>query len=115
MVESAVTSLGKNGMKDWYIQRISALILLIYVVFIMSYVVCAEDVTFQVWQGLFATGWMKVMTVFAVLALLAHSWVGIWTVLTDYVHCAIVRGSIQTLAMLGYVVCFIWVIKVLWA
>tara|TARA_R110002167_G_scaffold233252_2_gene438484 strand:+ start:508 stop:855 length:348 start_codon:yes stop_codon:yes gene_type:complete len=115
MVDNTITSLGKNGMKDWFIQRVSAVILLVYVLFLMGFILFSGPVTFDAWQSLFACGWMKVITVLAVLSLLAHSWIGIWTILTDYIHCAVVRGVIQTLAILGYVTCFIWVIKILWA
>jgi succinate dehydrogenase / fumarate reductase, membrane anchor subunit len=115
MVSNMITSLGKNGLNDWFIQRVSAIILLVYILFVMGFILCSNGVTFEVWQSLFSCGWMKVFTVLAVLSLLAHTWIGIWTILTDYIHCAMIRGTIQTLAILGYVACFAWVIQILWA
>lgn len=102
-------------MNDWYVQRISALVLLSYFLFIAIFIFYNGEVGFTDWNQLFSTLWMKIYTLLAVISLLLHSWVGIWTVLTDYVHNSLIRGLIQTLAILGYLVCLVWTITILWA
>lgn len=115
MVGKNITSLTSSGMNDWYVQRVSALILLAYFICLSCFIFCSGPVTFNAWSNFFSYGWVKVFTVLAVVSLLAHSWVGIWTILTDYVHCALLRGTIQTLAILGYLICFVWTISILWS
>ncbi len=114
MVKNNVTSLGRSGLRDFFIQRISALVLLAYTLFMLSYVVFAGPITYSSWLGLFSCGWVKIFTILAALSLMAHSWVGIWTILTDYVHNSLVMGILQTIFILGYIVSFIWILQILW-
>ena len=115
MVKNNVTSLGRSGLRDFFIQRISAVILLAYVLFMFSFVVFAGPISYPEWLKLFSCGWIKVFTILATLSLMAHSWVGIWTILTDYVHNSLIMGVLQTLFIIGYIISFIWVVQVLWA
>ena len=108
-----ILALTKTGLKDWYIQRISAIVILVYVLFIMGAIVLGGGMTYAVWSALFSAASMKVFTLLFVLALIVHAWVGIWTVLTDYIHCAYAMATLQTLFIIGYVVCFIWAVQIL--
>lgn len=114
MVNNNVTSLGRSGLRDFFIQRISAVILLGYTLFMFSYIVFAGPVEYSDWLGLFSCGWIKVFTILTALSLMAHSWVGVWTILTDYVHNSIVMGILQTLFIVGYIISFIWILQILW-
>lgn len=112
---SRVTSLTKSGLKDFFIQRLSALVLMAYVVFIMVVLLMhTNGISYETWQAIFANGWVKVVTLLAVVSLLAHSWVGMWTILTDYVHCAWLMGIMQSLLIIGYLMILIWVAQILW-
>ncbi|MCF6776749.1 succinate dehydrogenase, hydrophobic membrane anchor protein [Thiotrichales bacterium 19X7-9] len=113
---NTVTSLSRSGLKDWYIQRLSALVLLAYILFLVGFSLCHyhDGVSFYQWHALFASHWMKVFTLLAVISLIAHAWVGIWTILTDYVHCALIMGVVQSLLILAYIATLAWVVIVLW-
>ncbi|MDC0534727.1 succinate dehydrogenase, hydrophobic membrane anchor protein [Francisellaceae bacterium] len=114
MVKNNVTSLGRSGLRDFFIQRISALVLLAYTLFMFSYIVFTGPVTYTAWLDLFSCGWIKIFTILAALSLMAHSWVGVWTILTDYVHNSLLMGILQTIFILGYIVSFIWTLQILW-
>jgi succinate dehydrogenase / fumarate reductase membrane anchor subunit len=113
---NTITSLSRSGLKDWYLQRLSAVVLLAYVLFLVGFALChiESGVNYDQWHQLFACHWMKVFTFIAAISLIAHAWVGIWTILTDYVKCSILMGIIQSLCMIAYIATLAWVSVILW-
>lgn len=79
-----VTSLGKNGIYDWIIQRGTALVLGAYFVCLMGFLIFNPDLTYAQWHGFMTSGFMRVFTLIALLSVVAHGWVGLWTISTDY-------------------------------
>ena len=59
------TSLSRNGVSDWIIQRVTAYILAAYTVVLTGYVLIQEQLTYEVWRGLFDTTWMQIFTLLA--------------------------------------------------
>ncbi|MCG8317282.1 MAG: succinate dehydrogenase, hydrophobic membrane anchor protein [Pseudomonadales bacterium] len=80
----SATSLGKNGVSDWMVQRASAVILGVYFICLLVFFVCNSDPSFQEWQQFMGSTYMKVFTFLALLSLAGHAWVGLWTISTDY-------------------------------
>ncbi len=104
MVKNAAT-LGRSGVHDFVLLRASALVLASYLIFLVGYLVTTPELTFSVWQGLFAGTAMKVFTLLALLALLIHGWIGLWQVLTDYIKPVGLRAFLQfavNLVLLAY-------------
>ncbi|MDF2939868.1 MAG: succinate dehydrogenase [Gammaproteobacteria bacterium] len=112
---SSVTALTGNGLKDWFVQRLSAIVLAVYSLFIVGFIIGHSPLDYTTWYSLFHHAWMRFFTILALLSLIAHAWVGIWTVLTDYVQCRLVRGTVQVLIILGFLACIIWCIDILWS
>jgi succinate dehydrogenase / fumarate reductase membrane anchor subunit len=108
------TALGRTGISDWLVQRVSALIMLAYVVFMLGFYLGHSTIDFDTWHGLFAATWMRIFNVLLLLSVLGHAWIGIWTVLTDYVKCAYLRGTLQVLIILGFLACLVWGIQIFW-
>ncbi|TGG95702.1 succinate dehydrogenase, hydrophobic membrane anchor protein [Natronospirillum operosum] len=79
-----ITSFTGNGVADWLVQRVSAVILAAYTLFLVVWFLALPEWSYEAWSGLFAQGWMKIFTVLAVLSFVAHAWIGIWTATTDY-------------------------------
>lgn len=91
MVRS-ITSLSRSGLLDWLIQRVSAVVLGSYAIFMLGYFwVQGGAVDYQQWHGLFSMFWFKIYSLSVLLALVGHIWVGMWTVATDYVKNAWAR------------------------
>ncbi|GAA5189080.1 succinate dehydrogenase, hydrophobic membrane anchor protein [Ferrimonas gelatinilytica] len=104
MVRNAAT-LGRSGVHDFVLLRASALVLASYLIFLVGYLVLTPELTFSVWQNLFAGVAMKVFTLLALLALLIHGWIGLWQVLTDYIKPVGLRAFLQfavNLVLLAY-------------
>lgn len=111
---TSVTSLTGNGLKDWLIQRITAVYFAIYTLVIMSYIVCHAPLQFESWQMLFEPLWFKIATVLALFALLLHAWIGVWTVTTDYIKCTCLRLSVQILIALALWCELFWCLTIVW-
>lgn len=90
-----VSALGRNGVHDWLLLRASAIIITLYVLYILGFFVTSPNLTYEIWRGFFATSITKVFTLLALLSILAHAWIGLWQVLTDYVKPLAVRLMLQ--------------------
>lgn len=90
MVQS-VTNLSRSGLSDWLIQRISAVILAAFTVFLAVFILVNPDLSYSKWNALFDLTWVKIFTLITVLSVVGHAWVGLWTVATDYIKAALIR------------------------
>ncbi len=102
------------GLKDWLAQRITAVILAVYTVVLLVALLFVPELTYGTWAGLFATGWMKVLTLLAVFALVWHAWIGVRDIYMDYVKPTAVRLFLQVatiIALAGYAA---WAVIILW-
>lgn len=110
-----VTHASHRGLRDWLVQRITALVIGVYTVFILAYLICKQPVDYSQWYALFHHTLMKVSTFIVLLSVVWHAWIGLWTVFTDYIKNAVVRLSLELLVailLLGYLA---WGFEILWA
>ena len=119
---TSVTNPGRSGLSDWVIQRASAVILGLYTVGLAGWFLCQPAVDFAAWQALNQCLGMRIANTLALLALIAHAWIGIWTILTDYVTTrqlgALATGLrlvLQGIAYLWLFACLIWGAVIIWA
>lgn len=112
---ASVTNLGRSGLYDWVIQRLTAVILALYTLFLLGFVIASPDLQFAQWQGLFAQTWMKVFTLVALMSICAHAWVGMWTISTDYLKATAVRFAFQLVCAGFLFVYLVWGIDILWS
>lgn len=109
-----VTSLTGNGLKDWLIQRVTAVYFGGYSLFLLGYLLFKSDLNYTQWHGLFACHSFQIATAIALLALSLHAWVGIWTVTTDYMKCTAQRLSVQLFVILWLLSQFLWGLMIVW-
>ncbi len=110
---NSATNIGRNGIQDWIIQRVTAYVLALYTLFLLGFFV-TTDVDYQSWSALFGQGWFKIFTLLALLSIAGHAWVGLWTVSTDYIKSALQRFLFQTACVLVIFVYVVWGIQILW-
>jgi succinate dehydrogenase / fumarate reductase membrane anchor subunit len=109
-----VTSLTGNGLKDWLIQRVSAVFLAAYSLFLLGYLFMHPHMDHSVWYALFHTTWFQIASIIALFTLSMHAWIGVWTVTTDYIKCTAIRISVQLLVALLLLGQFIWGLMIVW-
>lgn len=84
MVTNAGT-LGRTGVHDYVLVRASAVVMTLYVLFLVGFLVITPDLTYATWTAFFSNLGVKVFTLLTLISLLAHAWIGLWQVLTDYI------------------------------
>jgi len=109
-----VTSLTGHGLRDWFIQRVTAIILGLYFIFLLTFLALNPHLDYLQWLTLFYHPTMQMFTFLAILSLVFHSWIGMWVVLTDYVDPPGLRVSLQTLIILALLMYLAWAILILW-
>lgn len=113
MVKSA-TSLTRSGLRDWVLQRISALIIASYVIFLFGFVLVHPHLAYEEWIDLFAHNVFRVMTLLVLIALLVHTYIGLWTISTDYLKNTAIRLAFQVGVYIALFAFIIWGIIILW-
>lgn len=116
----SATNFSRNGISDWLAQRVSAYVLGAYFVVVLGFIVC-QSPDYAAWHAFMSHTAMKVFTLTSILALAAHAWVGIWTVLTDYVtvrqmgpKANVLRIILQTGMVFFIFLCVVWALQILW-
>ena len=119
MVTAVSSSKLRSGVFDWLVQRVTAVILLAYFIF-MAFVVL-RGVSYGEWAALYEQLWMKVFTSLAALSLAAHAWIGMWGVFTDYLTERLLgprgntmRSVMQWVTSLSLLVYVLWSVKIIW-
>lgn len=109
-----VTSLTGNGLKDWLIQRVSAVIMAIYFSWILGYLISEPHLSFSHWYTFFHQPFFLAFSVLAMISLLQHAWIGLWTVTTDYLQCTSLRITVQIGISSLLIGLFVWFLMILW-
>lgn len=113
MVKS-VLGVNHQGLSDWLIQRISAVVMTIYVIGLFSFLVRHPGLSYYDWLGLFTHSWVKIATILFLLSLMFHAWIGMWTVFTDYVTCSVARLFLHSVVLLALIGFFFAALLILW-
>lgn len=111
----AATSLGRSGLQDWIIQRVSAIVLAFYVFFMVGFFIVNAPLEYALWVDLFEKPWAKILHLFVLLSLLSHAWIGFWTISTDYIKLANLRLSIQGMVATGLFFLLVWGVAIIWS
>lgn len=117
----SATGLTGSGSRDWFFQRASAVILAVYTVVLFGWFLCTSNVTYDAWAGFMMTLPMKIFSLFAILSLCVHAWIGMWQVFTDYVttrqmgeKAKGLRMVLITAVIVAVAVYAIWGIQIFW-
>ena len=108
-----INSFTNSGVADWAWQRYTAVIMTVYILSMFGYVF-THQITYASWSALFELQIMKLATFTFIGCLIIHAWIGIWTVITDYVKCPVASRVLNGIFILGYFVCFAWSAAILW-
>ncbi len=100
MVNNA-SALGRNGVHDWLLLRGAAILIALYIVYILGFIIFGDSLTYDVWRHFFAMPFTKVFTLLTLLSILVHGWIGMWQVLTDYVKNLALRLVVQLIVVIA--------------
>lgn len=101
----------QSGYRDWFIQRVTALLSGIYAVFLIIFLLVHHSISYLQWHVLFSHLIMKIVTLIVIFSILWHTWIGIQTIFTDYVKNKPARLALSTFVFLLLAVYCVWVIE----
>ena len=113
MVNRVVTG-AHYGLRDWLIQRITAVVMALYSVALAGYLLLQPRLDYDAWTGLFSSKPMRTFTLLFLLSVFYHAWIGIRDIVMDYVKPAGVRLAIHMLVILVSLLYAIWAVQILW-
>lgn len=102
-----------HGLRDWLLQRISAVYLAGFLVYFMTHFLLQPPATFQQWHDWLRHPLMSIASAGFVLAVLLHGWVGMRDVVLDYVHTLGLRLTVLSVIGLVLTGCGLWAIRLL--
>ncbi len=118
---TAVTSFGRSGLYDWLIQRVSAVVLAAYTIFIAAFILMTPDLSYDVWKALYDQMWMRIFSLITLVSIAAHAWIGLWSVLTDYLTTRMMGAKATAMRVLAQMVLgvvtvtyVVWGVEILW-
>jgi succinate dehydrogenase / fumarate reductase membrane anchor subunit len=102
------------GLKDWLAQRLTALVLVVYTIVLLCALMFGPELDYGVWASLFASTWMKVLTLLALVSLSWHAWIGVRDIWMDYVKPTGLRLFLEVATIVVLAGYAWWAVIILW-
>ena len=121
MVDRIVTG-AHYGLRDWLVQRVTAVLMVAYTLFIAGYVLLHSrfesnawiGLDYNTWTGLFSSLVMRSFTLLFLFAVFYHAWIGVRDIVMDYIKSAKTRVVIYVLVIMALLLYSIWAVQILW-
>ncbi len=114
MVTRVITG-AHYGLRDWLVQRITAIVMAIYTGLFLATVLICSPTNFEEWGALFAPQWMRLASLVFFLSLFWHAWIGMRDILMDYIKPTGARLGLQVVVILMLVAYTAWAVQILWS
>ena len=101
-----------SGTRAWVVQRVSALYMLCFIVYLLIHFAASAPHTYETWKAWFAHPGVGVAVMLFFVGLLLHTWVGVRDVVLDYVHPIAVRSVLLALLAISQIAIGLWVLTI---
>lgn len=102
------------GMRLWLSQRLTALMMAVYIVLLVVSLLIFQPANFAAWHAFVVPVWFRLATLVFFMCLFMHAWLGVVDVLKDYVFNKTLRAYIQIAVDIALVVYLFWSVYILW-
>jgi succinate dehydrogenase / fumarate reductase membrane anchor subunit len=102
------------GIKDWLLQRLTAVIMAAYTLLVLAIVLWNGGIDYALWKVLFGNGAFKLATFLFMVALLYHAWIGARDIYMDYLKPVAIRLTLELLSVALLIAYLGWTIDILW-
>ncbi|URJ30055.1 succinate dehydrogenase, hydrophobic membrane anchor protein [Blochmannia endosymbiont of Camponotus sp.] len=85
------STLKRHGVYEWLLVRFSAILILLYIVYISIFIIFTNTLSYDEWYDFFGKNTTKIFSIMALISALSHTWIGIHHVLEDYIKSIILR------------------------
>jgi succinate dehydrogenase / fumarate reductase membrane anchor subunit len=115
VVERELTVVAHYGWRDWLVQRVTAVVMLLYLLFFVAVLIAIPQLDYERWRALWSLAIMRYATLLFAVSALWHAWVGVRNIFMDYVKDTGLRLVLYVLTIVTLVVYAVWAWQVLWA
>jgi succinate dehydrogenase / fumarate reductase membrane anchor subunit len=102
------------GLRDWLLQRITAVVMVLFVLFVVVDLLLQPRVDYDVWTRLFSNNITRSFALLFLLSLFYHAWIGVRDIVMDYIKPASVRLIVHVSVILALLMYAIWSVQILW-
>lgn len=102
------------GLSDWLMQRITAVVVALYVVLLLGILMFTPGMDLAAWRALFSGQAFRLATFVALVSMFLHAWVGMRDIIMDYIHPTGIRLTLEVLVIGALVVYTGWTLQILW-
>ena len=103
-------SLQAQGMRAWLLQRLTAVYVAVYTLFLIVWIVINFPVAYSHWSALFSNPVLLIATVIFYISLFIHAWVGMRDILVDYAKPSSVRFVLLMALALFLIIMTTWLL-----
>ena len=114
MVNRELAAIAHYGWRDWLVQRVTAVVMLVYTLFVLAVIVSLPQLDYDHWRSLWELTVMRYATILFVVSVLLHAWVGVRNIFMDYVKDTGLRLVLYVLVILTLIAYGVWAWQILW-
>ncbi|HEX5463424.1 MAG TPA: succinate dehydrogenase, hydrophobic membrane anchor protein [Burkholderiales bacterium] len=103
------------GARDWLMQRLTATVMAAYTLLLVIAVATMPQADLAHWRALWSQPWMRYVSFLFLMCVFYHAWIGVRTILMDYVHHTGLRLLLYGVVVLALVAYAAWSIQILWS
>ena len=102
------------GLRDWLAQRVTAVIMIVFTVIIVSTLAGLPQMDYWKWKMLWQTPLVRYATVLFMASLLLHAWIGVRNIFMDYITDPALRLTLYVLVIGALFWYAVWFVQILW-
>lgn len=102
------------GLRDWLIQRVTAVMMVLYTLIMVSYCLMQPVFDYNAWTLLFSSNVVRSFSLLFLLGVFYHAWIGVRDIVMDYIKPAFIRLLIYVMIILALLLYAIWSVQILW-
>lgn len=108
----------KRGLLDFLLQRLTSVVVAIYMVHLVIIFSINSDMNYVAWREYLTSGYALILASLAILSVVVHAWIGMWTIGTDYLSGTgmkkIGRLSYQVVVLIALALYMFWALGLIW-
>jgi len=113
-VVGLIKGLSRPGMRDWVLQRSTAVVMVAYFAVMLGVAVLDTPHDFGSWRLIMSSQPIKIITLLFFISLYVHAWLGVKHVLMDYVKLIWLRDLLKLLILMSLGLYTVWSVNILW-
>ena len=102
-----------SGLKAWAIQRLTAIYIGLFSLYLMAVLLFAAPTDYPAWKAWIGSPVVSIALMLFIFSILMHAWIGVRDVLIDYIHPIAVRAALLGLIALALVAMGLWAAQAL--